>query len=264
MKKKSTFVLLVSLFILTLSISPQSVGLSTVIEGGSEISWRVGVAPRNITNMYYSEGGNMLAANGSLMTCSISGISEDVEGVYSIGNVSVTANDTEIARDLVLGVWGSTTEWWPGFFIETGNNSIESLNATAYAAAERVSGNYLNGTMNSRFENYTFTMWNRTTEDYHLVTEECIIFDYEQDPPIFGNPQITHLVYSLNSGVLVQANTSYSFGVPYNLVVYLSDIIPAMPYDHPVIPQIIILSGLAGGTILGVGVVIYIWSRRRK
>ena len=46
---------------------------------------------------------------------------------------------------------------------------------------------------------------------------ECIIFDYEQDPTESGEPQLTHLAYALDTGVLVEARTSYSFGVPYLL-----------------------------------------------
>ncbi|MHA1135621.1 MAG: hypothetical protein ACTSSE_03965 [Candidatus Thorarchaeota archaeon] len=262
MKKRSTLLLLVGLCILSFSITPHVVGLPTVIESGTEVVWKVSTAPRNITNMYYSEGGNMLAENESLMSCSVSQIADDISGHYTIGNVSVLANDTEIARDLVLGVWGSPTEWWPGFFVETGSTNIAILNATAFAAAERVKDNYLNGTMTSRIENYAFAIWNSTTEDYSLVTEECIIFDYEQDP-LIGN-QNTHLAYSLITGVLVEANTSYSFGIPYNLVVILSAINPLVPYDHPVIPQAIALTGLVGGTILAVVVVIYMKSRRNK
>ncbi|MBE0525940.1 hypothetical protein E4H12_00360 [Candidatus Thorarchaeota archaeon] len=264
MKKKSTLLFLVGLFILSFSITPHVAGNPSVIESGTEVEWRVSIAPRNITNMYYSEGGNMIAENESLMSCTVSQIADDVSGYYTIGNVSVLANDTEIARDLVLGVWGNPTEWWPGFFVETGSANIAILNATAFASAERVSGNYLNGTMTSRIENYTFAIWNSTTEDYSLMTEECIIFDYEQDLPLFGEPQITHLAYSLITGVLIKANTSYSFGIPYNLVVTLSEIYPLILHDYPVIPQPIALWGLFGGTILAIAVVIYMRSRRNN
>ena len=147
MKKKSAFVLLIGLFILTVNVVPQGVGLPTEIQSGSNITWIVDVAPQDITIMYYSEAGNMLAENGSTMGFTVSSVAADVVGTFSIGNITVATNDTEIARDLVLGVWGTHTEWWPGLFIETGQSNIDSLNATAFASAERLAGNYLNGTV---------------------------------------------------------------------------------------------------------------------
>ena len=263
MKKMSAFVLLVSLLIMTIYSSPLTVGMTTGIEEDSYIEWQVNVAPRNITEMYYSGGGKMLAENNSIMSCQVLSIGEDVIGDFTIGNVTVTANDTDIAKDLVLGVWGTPTQWWPGLFIKTGTNNIASLNATAYAAAERSPYNYLNGTMISRYENTTISAWNSTSDSYYSLEERCIVFNYEQDPPAFGEPQITHLYYSLDSGVLIKANTSYSIGTPYNLVLTLLEITPP-PHDFPAIPQIIMITGYVGVGILGLVVIAYIWSTRRK
>ena len=264
MKKRSALILLVGLFILTLNITPQAVGLPTGIQRYTHLTWTVNVAPRNITIMYYSEGGNMLAENRSTMSCLVTNISDDVVGTFHIGNVTVAANDTEIARDLVLGVWGTYTEWWPGFFVETGQSNIESLNETAYAAAERLPGNYLNGTMTSRYDNISVVVWNSTTEIYDHVDEECIVFDYEQDPTVFGEPQVTQLAYSLNSGVLVKGNTSYSFGVPYNLVISLVVPAPPPPPDFPAWPGIFIGPALIGGAILAVVIIAYTRLGRRN
>lgn len=265
MRKRSALILLVGLFILTFNITPQAVGLPTEIQSGSYITWTVNIAPRNITNMYYSEGGNMLAENRSHMSFYVDSIADDVVGTFHIGNVTVAANDTEIARDLVLGVWGTHTEWWPGLFVETGQSNIESLNDTAYAAAERLSGNYLNGTMTSRFDDVRVVVWNSTTEIYDHVDEECIVFDYEQDPTVFGDPQVTQLAYSLNSGVLVKANTSYSFGVPYNLVISLVVLAPPPPpVDFPAWPGILIGPALIGGAFLAAIVIAYTRLSRRN
>jgi hypothetical protein len=242
MKRRIVFALMIGFFILVLNTSPQAVGLPTEIKEGTVVTWKVNVAPRNITNMYYSGGGNMLAENDSLMSCSIDSIGDDTVGLFTIGNVSITANDTEIARDLVLGVWGTPTEWWPGLFIKTGSSNIENLNASAYAAAQRVSGNYLNGTMISRYENITISLWNSTTQTYESINEPCITFDYEQDPPLFGDAQITHLSYSLSTGILVMANTSYSFGVPYYFAISLSGVALPLPNNQSEIPQIILYS----------------------
>jgi hypothetical protein len=265
MMKRSAIVLLVGFFMLTLNIAPQTVALPTDIQSGTTYSWHVNVAPHSITNMFYSGGGNMLADNGSSMHAEVETIGEDIIGTYSIGNVTVRANDTEIARDLVLGVWGTYTEWWPGLFIETGQSNIDSLNESAYAAAERVYGNYLNGTMTSRYDNVSVFIWNFTAAAYDLENEECIVFDFEQDPTGFGEPQITHLAYSLTSGVLMRANTSYSFGDPYYLSMTYMEPGDPTPVDMSVdFGNLIIISGIIGGGFLAVIVISYIWLSRRN
>jgi hypothetical protein len=91
---------------------------------------------------------------------------------------------------------------------------IDDLNQTAYASAERSAGNHLNGTMESSFGQVIT----------HDTSYDCIIFEYEQDPVGFGEPQLTMLAYDLATGVMVKANTSYSFGTPYTLILVLEGI----------------------------------------
>lgn len=265
MKKRNAIILIVALFVVTVNTTSQTVGLPTDVQSGTSYTWIVNVAPQSVTNMFFSEGGNMLAENDTSMSCDVEIIGDDIVGTYFIGNVSVRANDTEIAKDLVLGVWGTYTEWWPGLFIETGQSNIDALNATAYAAAERVYGNYLNGTMTSRYDNVTVAIWNSSSHAYALESEECIIFDFEQDPTGFGEPQITHLAYSLTSGVLMRANTSYSFGDPYNLAITFVELPDPTPVDFTVdFGGVLIISGIIGGGLLAVIVISYIWLSRRS
>jgi hypothetical protein len=58
----------------------------------------------------------------------------------------------------------------------------------------------------------------------HGTSYDCVIFEYEQDSVSFGEPQKTMLAYDLVTGVLVEANTSYSFGTPYLLILELESI----------------------------------------
>jgi hypothetical protein len=200
--------------------------------------------------MYYSDGGYWLAENDTHFSFNIKSADDDVVGTLNLGNVSVLANDTEIAKDLTLGVWGTHTEWWPGLFIEVTSPAIMNLNATAYASAERVAGNYLNGTMTSRFDNIT------TGETEH----QCIVFDYEQDPP--GN-QVTHLAYSLTTGILIEGNTTFTFGTPYELAFTFMDF--AEPVDFSVDSgQIIIFTGAIGGALVAIVVVVFVKLSRSK
>ena len=238
--------MVIALLMLSMTTS-QVFGYSSEITVGTEIEWHIDAAPSDAFNMFYTGGGDWLAENGSSMTFAVTNIGEDVEGQFVIGNVSVISNDTEIAKDLTLGVWG-LTEWWPGLVVDVSHTAIESLNATAYASAARVSGNFLNGTMTSRFENISVGN----------VLVECIVFNFVQDESGFGEPQVTQLAYSIGRGLLVSANTSYSFGVPYNLQIRLVG--SGLPLVDP-------LSGfypiLIAGALLVVLVVVYgLLSRR--
>lgn len=246
--RRKTLTIMVLLCMLSITWTPRVIGYSQDITIGSIIEWSVDAAPAEPFNMFYSEGGFWLAENGSSMTFQIQSIGEDIVGQLSIGNVTVIANDTEIAKDLTFGVWGTPTEWWPGLIVDVGQQNIENLNATAFASAERVLGNYLNGTMMSYYDNISIGM----------TLIECIIFDYEQDPTGFGDPQITHLAYSVADGLLVEARTRYSFGVPYNLQIML--VSSGTPTDNSIFsPFPLILLG----ALLAAIVIIYVILSKR-
>jgi hypothetical protein len=179
----------------------------------TKITWNVEEAPEVAFSVWFSGTGNWLASPGSQMAFEVDSLNDDVEGELTLGNITLTANDTDIAKDLTLGVWG-LTPWLPGLVVKIGETNMETLNQTAYASAERVLGNYLNGTIESSYEAVLS----------NGISYDCIVFDYEQDPPGFGEPQRTTLAYDTITGVLVKANTSYSFGIPYSLVLELAEI----------------------------------------
>lgn len=247
MNRRMTLSLIVMMFMVSVGLSTIATSYSTYIDNETVITWNV----EKITNftMWYTEGGYCAALNDSTMEFYASNVDDEVSGTLSIGNVSVATNDTMIALDLTLGVWPS---WLPGLIIEVGQNNIDTLNETAYAAAERIAGNWMNGTMVSKYENITIGS----------RTEECIVFDYTQDPP---GTQVTHLAYSLSSGVLVEANTTVTFTSTYLLVVSLSSIINPTIVDltPPPFPGII-LAGIIGGGLIAVIVLTFIQLSRRK
>ena len=86
--------------------------------------------------------------------------------------------------------------------MKAGATNIDALNDSAFTAAARVSGNFMNGTMSSTYENVTVNQ----------IEYEAITFDYVQDTPFAGDPQRTRLTYAIETGVLLYANTSYWFG----------------------------------------------------
>jgi hypothetical protein len=247
MKRRLTLSIIVFMFMLSISTATQVTSYSPDIESGTIVTWNV----EEVTNfnMWYTGGGYCEASNDSSMEFYIISVGNDVFGALSIGNVSVETNDTMIALDLTLGVWPT---WLPGLFVEVGQSHIEDLNETAYAAAERVAGNWMNGTIDSRYENISVGQ----------TIQDCIVFDYQQDSP---GTQVTHLAYSLSSGVLVEANTTVTFGNTYNLVISLSSLEEVTIVDMTAPPWTgIILTGIVAGGILAVIVIAFIKLSRQN
>ncbi len=242
-----TLSLIIMMFVVSIGLTTIATGYSTYIENETVITWNVD----KITNftMWFTGGGYCVASDDSSLEFQITDVDEEVFGMLSIGNVSVEANDTEIALDLTLGVWPS---WLPGLVVEVGQNDIGLLNESAYVAAQRVAGNMMNGTMVSQYENITIAD----------KTEECIVFDYQQDPP---GTQISHLAYSLSSGVLVEANTTVTFGSTYKLVLSLSriDVLTIVDMIPPPFTGIILV-GIIGGGVFAAIVLTFIQLSRRK
>ncbi|TFG27982.1 hypothetical protein EU528_11935 [Candidatus Thorarchaeota archaeon] len=178
-----------------------AIDIHPVQDAGTVVKWEVTHAPEAAFSMYFTGAGSCLIENGSTMSFSVGEINDDVRGLLSIGNVSFLTNDTDVARDLVLGV-GIFSPFEPGLFVKVGASNIETLNDSAFAASERISGNFMNGTMKSHWDYVTIG-----GSEY-----VAIIFNYEQDPPFAGDPQRTQLAYDLSTGVLLYANTSYWFG----------------------------------------------------
>ncbi len=207
------------------------------------IEWRVTNAPNTAFSLYFSAQIKWLAEIGSSLTFEITEISDDVKGTVTLGNATWSGNDTDIAKDLTLGVWG-LTPWLPGFVIKIGQENLDSLNETAFAAARRVSGNYMNGTMSSSYQQITV----------NGITYDCILFNYQQDQS-FGEPQKTFLAYDTETGVLVVANTSYSFGVPYSFSIEVTSI----PYLTGSNTTFLLIAGTA---VILIVVVIYLVKRR--
>lgn len=208
------------------------------------ISWSVQNTPDTPFLLYWSGNGAWLAQNQTFMTFEVQQLGNDVFGRLTLGNKSWTANDTEIAKDLTLGVWG-IVPWLPGLIVEVGDEWMAELNRTAYASANRTLGNYVNGTMTSSLDSLQIGS----------ATYDCIVFDYVQDEPGFGEAQRTTLAYDLRTGILVSAQTSYSFGIPYVLTLRLESVTYTGTY---------ILVGVVAAVLLVIAVVMVIIYRSRR
>jgi hypothetical protein len=224
MQRRALIVALIAACFLSASVAATPADYSSVLvpksTGNTIVTWTVLNSSNDAFALYWSGTGAWLAENGSEMVFEITGIEEDVEGTLTLGNKTWASNDTEIAMDLTLSVWSLSNPWLPGFVVKIGESNLNELNSTAFAAAARVSGNYMNGTMTSSYEQVVAGG----------VEYDCIVFEYVQDPPLFGDPQLTSLSYDIATGVLVKANTSYSFGAPYILILELSSITPSTDF----------------------------------
>ncbi|MFX1578871.1 MAG: hypothetical protein ACFFBJ_04435 [Promethearchaeota archaeon] len=247
MKKEIALLVVFTILVVPLNAVAQTNGYSSEILIGNGVVWDVEIGT-NFT-LWYTGGGFCVVENDSIMSFEINGIEDDVWGILEIGNVSVQTNNTMLALDLTLGIWPS---WLPGLFVKVGQENIQSLNESAFVAAERISGNWMNGTMASQYENIT------VGQDQY----ECIVFDYEQDPP---GTQVTHLAYSLATGILIQADTSVTFGSIYRLVLSLREVGNPTAVDFTAnLGPIIAISGLVGGALLAVIVIAYVKAGRQN
>lgn len=247
MKRNTWISVLIALFFISGTVSAAPTDYNDIMfpsfGGNTAISWRVIESPNVPFDWGWTGEGAWITTPDSSMTFSITSIHDaDVEGMLQIGNFTIAANDTDIARELVFGVWG-LTPFFPGLVVPVGQTNMDELNSTAYASAMRVQGNYLNGTMQSIYETVTIG----------TISYECIVFNYEQDSSGFGEPQRTSLAYDTTTGILVRGNTSYSFGEPYSLVVEYDSVIQFGP----------IFIALAGSSIILVlGIVIVLLKRK--
>jgi len=258
LKKNVILSLILTVILVVPFLSTSASGYSDIIgpheEGKTVIRWNVVEAPETSVvwlNRSYAALGDWFVEVGdkiSFQVMEVGASNNYLEGILSMGdfNFTMTANNSLIAYNLVLAISNFVSPWEPGLVIPTGTTNIEAENVSAYAAGARVLGNYLNGTVESKYE--TLTVGG--------VARDCISWDYVQDPSGFGEPQRTYLAYDLVSGALVRANTSLNFGTPYNLVLELDSIELPLVFDLPMLVLFV------GG--LGVVAIVVIFFLRRR
>ena len=211
-------------------------------QGNTIINWRMVEAPELAVQWGWTGEGAWLAESTDIMSFTITTLDEYITGDLTIGNFTIEANNADVAGELLLGVWG-LTPFCPGLVVAIGQDNLDDLNVTAYAIAERVQGN-LNGTMESSYEPVVVGG----------TSYDCIVFDYEQDPSGFGEPQRTYLAYDTLTGVLVRANTSITIVNEYILVLELQSILPPGP------DMLLIVGGVS---VVAIVVIVIVVVKRR-
>lgn len=212
-------------------------------QGNTTVNWRMVEVPELAVQWGWTGEGAWFAESGNIMSFTITTLDEYITGDLTIGNFTIEANNTDAARELVLGVWG-LTPFFPGLVVTISQDNLDDLNVTAYASAERVQGNYLNGTMESSYEPVVVGG----------TSYDCIVFDYEQDPSGFGEPQRTYLAYDTLTGILVRANTSVTIVNEYILILELESILPPGP------DMLLIMGGLS---VVAIVVIVIVVVKRR-
>ncbi|MDO8057092.1 MAG: hypothetical protein Q6361_09555, partial [Candidatus Hermodarchaeota archaeon] len=113
-------------------------------------------------------------------------VDNELHGMFTIGNLTIPANDSRIAAELALSIW----PWFPGLVTHLDWNAVDQ------EANDAANGFYMNGSLDIRST--------ATTRSYI----------YHQGP--WGN-QNTTVVYDVNSGILLAGYTEFFFLNDYHL-----------------------------------------------
>lgn len=152
-----------------------------------KLHWKITNVTSEVVEFGFGSGALWKAQAGQPLTFEIQEIADnELSGLFTIGNLTLLANDTRIAGELVFSVW----PWFPGLVSHLDWTTVDQ------DATNAASGYFLNGSLD-----ITTTSTTKT-------------YVYHQGP--FGN-QNTTLVYDLFSGVLLSAFTEVFLLSDYHL-----------------------------------------------
>lgn len=113
-------------------------------------------------------------------------VNDELRGLFTIGNLTIPANDSRIAAEIVFSIW----PWFPGLVSHLDWSSVDQ------SATEVAASFYMNGSLEIETTSTTKT------------------YEYHQGP--WGN-QNTTLTYDLGTGILLSAYTEFFFLNDYHL-----------------------------------------------
>ena len=151
------------------------------------LHWRITNVTNEAVEFGFGTGTFWQAQTGQALTFENQKIANnELLGLFTIGNLTLSANDSRIAAELVFSIW----PWFPGLISHLDWNAVDQ------AATDAASGFYMNGSLDI------------------LTTSTTKSYVYHQGP--WGN-QNTTLVYDLNAGILLSAYTEFFFLNDYHL-----------------------------------------------
>ena len=152
-----------------------------------KLHWRITNATTEVVEYGFGTGTFWQTQAGETLTFEIQEIADDeLYGSFTIGNLTLSANNSRIAAELVFSIW----PWFPGLVSHLDWNTVDQ------AATDAATSYYMNGSLNIRSTALTRS------------------FIYHQGP--WGN-QNTTLVYDVNSGILLKGYTEFFFLNDYHL-----------------------------------------------
>lgn len=152
-----------------------------------KLHWRITNATTEVVEYGFGTGTFWQAQAGQALTFEIQEMTDhEIHGLFTIGNLSLAANNSRIAAELVFSIW----PWFPGLVSHLDWNAVDQ------AATDAATSFYMNGSLNIRSTAITRS------------------FIYHQGP--WGN-QNTTLVYDVNSGILLEGYTEFFFLNDYHL-----------------------------------------------
>lgn len=167
-----------------LPINQVQAAYSDAIQANMKYNWKIENVTDEVvtfTDVSYIPKGNWKAYTGNYISYSVTSVAEEITGSFSIGNLTVTATDADIAVSLTLSIG----TWYPGLISDT-NWTQQSQYATNNATG------FFDGDL-------TYTLGSQTAT-----------FKYLQNTSN-GN-QNTTLIYNRTTGILLEGYGEYYFG----------------------------------------------------
>ena len=152
-----------------------------------KLQWRITNVTEEVVEFGFGSGQFWYARMGQALTFDIQEMgNNEISGIFTIGNLTIPANDSRIAAEIVFSIW----PWFPGLVSHLDWSDVDQQ-ATGAATSF-----YMNGSLDIQTTS--------TTKSYV----------YHQGP--WGN-QNTTLVYDLGTGILLSAHTEFFFLNDYHL-----------------------------------------------
>ncbi|MHA2406039.1 MAG: hypothetical protein ACXACH_04730 [Candidatus Hermodarchaeia archaeon] len=152
-----------------------------------KLQWRITNVTDEVVEFGFGSGQFWRGRVGQALTFDIQEITNDeVSGFFTIGNLTIPANDSRIAAETVFSIW----PWFPGLVSHLDWNTVDRQATDAAATF------FMNGSLDI------------------LTTSITKSYIYHQGP--WGN-QNTTLVYDLGTGILLSAYTEFFFLKDYHL-----------------------------------------------
>lgn len=152
-----------------------------------KLHWKIKNVTNEVVEFGFGSGTFWQAQAGLALTFEIKEIANDeIFGVFTIGNLTLLANNSQIAAELVFSIW----PWFPGLVSHLDWNTVDQ------DATDAATTFFMNGSLDI------------------LTTSTTKSYIYRQGP--WGN-QNTTLVYDLVSGILLSAYTEFFFLNDYHL-----------------------------------------------